>query len=293
MKSQSKAVVPHSDTRVDLQKCIVLTGNEVYHFEFDDNLEERIWKRNSKKYFRDRSGRRIGPVNMADIPDIDQEELTSVKLRVRNTETVKLLNRLVAEAQKESREAEDNDPKGKKVEEESHEARESNREPNMESEMEDTEEPSQEGQPDTTRLTLVDYTTGKRYEKTEEGVWCYVRRPVERGGKARFQRKRLERHKAAELNRQLLQWAVIQKVNLHQGTPASFNKLWNARRTYYTLLNFTLSKQDPEGIVIFNRKNPIGTISLEWLDHFIARLVRFRNEYVLWTKREGNTEEES
>jgi len=88
----------------------------------------------------------------------------------------------------------------------------------------------------------------------------------------------VERHKAAELNRQLLQRAIVQKVkhprrNLH---PSTNSGMLGRRST--TPLNFTLSKVDPDGLPSSVNKNgqPIGTISLEELDHLIARLVEFR-----------------
>jgi hypothetical protein len=76
----------------------------------------------------------------------------------------------------------------------------------------------------------------------------------------------------------------MEKVDAPQRKPASFNRLWDARRDFYTPFNIVCSKNDPEGITIFGKvKNvPIGTISLESLDHLIERLVEFRSEYSLW-----------
>lgn len=133
-----------------------------------------------------------------------------------------------------------------------------------------------------TRVILVDDIAGRRYEKTEDGTFCFVKR---RSGKF-YRRKRLERHKEADLNRLLLERAIIEKVETPTKPPASFNKLYNAARTYWTPLNLVVSKQDPEGIVIFHRRQPLGTISLKWLDRFIARLIRFRCEYALWKEAE-------
>jgi hypothetical protein len=136
-----------------------------------------------------------------------------------------------------------------------------------------------------TRLVLYDDVTGRRYVKTRDGTVGFVKR---RGPTGRFPRKRLERHKAAEVNRQLLRIAVVQKVETPRKKPASFNKLYNAEGNHYMPLNVLLSRDDPEGIVIFGkeRKKPIGTISLEWFDHLIERLVEFRNEYIVWKEKE-------
>lgn len=127
MKSQSKALGAKTGTRVDLEKKVVYTGNKVYRYDEENYAEERVWTRDSTKYFRDPSGERYRAEDLVGILDCDQEGLEPIEVRVKTLKKVKRLNRLVDKAQKESRGAREND-----------------REEDEESEGQDNGEPGQE-----------------------------------------------------------------------------------------------------------------------------------------------------
>ncbi len=139
-----------------------------------------------------------------------------------------------------------------------------------------------------TRLILVDDYAQRCYVKTKDGAVGYVKNPV---GKFR-QRKRLERHMEAELNRTLLKWAIAQKVKAPDKSPASFNKLYNTGRQFFAPLNIIVSRGNPKDLVMFWRKQAIATISPKSLERFIANLVRLKSQHKLWLKTQGNTSAE-
>jgi hypothetical protein len=98
---------------------------------------------------------------------------------------------------------------------------------------------------------------------------------------------RLERHKAAELNRELLRRAITEKAETPDKPPASFNKLWNSARTFWAPLNIVVSKGNPEDLVIFWKRQPIATISRKSCERLIANMIRLNCEHELWLEKQG------
>lgn len=291
MKSQSKAFGAKTGTRVDLEKKVVYTGNKVYRYDEENYAEERVWTRDSTKYFRDGSGERYRAEDLVGIPDSFQETLEPIEVRVKDAKKIKLLNRLVDKAHK-AQEERSADARRKElvrlggtpdVEEE-----------DEESVGKGTNEAAQEVQKRTTRHFLVHETTGRLYQKDEQGEWSYLRkRVVGPDGHGRFTRTHVkDRHLVAELNRQSLRWAVLMKVETPEEGPRSYTKVWSPRRKWYKWLNIIPSDQDPDGFVMFAAKQPVATFSPESFEHFIARQVQYLNEWVLWKKPKENAKEE-
>jgi hypothetical protein len=144
---------------------------------------------------------------------------------------------------------------------------------------------------ETIQVLLLDYSVGKCYFKTPEGAWGFVK-----WSRGKFHPRRgLERHRAAQLDRVLMQRAVVREweVTTPPQKPVSFNQFWNAAHTKYMPLNLVLSRDDPDGIAIFSKQgDPIGTLSPQELDRMVEKLAKYSAKYRRWKEAEKQKLEE-
>jgi hypothetical protein len=275
-------------TEVDLERKTVRVGTRLYHYEEDGATEERTWTQDSTEFLQDGFGNRYAIDESTDIAMAEEDGLSLVQIPVRKAGRLKLLNGLVDEAEK-------------KLLKEKRVAKAAARKPLRIADIEpgeDDEEPAEEAKrsirekrdTEAFRVCLLDYSTGRCYVKTPEGSWGFVRwakTANPRTGKKLNPTKRLERHRAAELNRQLLQMAVADKVEMPTKPPASFNKLWDSIHKHWTPINLVEAEKQPEDTQIFWRKQAVGTVSLKWLQRFTANLIRYCSERRLWEEKQG------
>jgi hypothetical protein len=274
------------DTEVNVERSRVRIGRMVYedHGVF---VGEQEWAFRSRKWaFLKGQKRRINELDEA-----EREQARPVWVPVYNEATIDLLDELLYEARRKARGEVLFDEYGRQLcgHEEGREEKDGTESPSAEaSEHIAAVSSGQDTRP--FQLWLVDPNKPHPYVKTSEGAWGFIK-----WSRGKFHpRKRLERHKAAELNRELLRRAIIQKVETPEKPPASFNKLLsNVRRPddpgkrCYIPINLVQSREHPAETTMFWRRAVMGTTTTDSLERFALNILRYCAERRLWEAQEG------
>lgn len=277
-----------SEFKVDLARNRVQIGPTVYELR-EEVVGEKYWVFRSRKWAWDTGKRK--KVRIGEVDEADQDELRPVWLEVKNAARIERLDELLDEARRNDPSVVRFDELGRRIsgEEERGEEKAQHRRRGTESasvakrKKSATSLSSRSQETGPLQVWLLDPSKPHPYVKTREGAWGFVK--WTRG--KRHPRRRLERHRAAELNRELLRRALAEKVEMPKKRPASFNKLYNTERTYFAPFNIIVSKRNPEDLVIFWRKQAIATISPRSLERLIANLIRLKCEHALWLEEQG------